>query len=63
MIKTAVETVGDLKKVLEQYPSEMPVVVKHGWHPVVFETEYGDKACLAIESIIEHERGCNLIDG
>jgi hypothetical protein len=62
VIKTAIETVADLKKVLEQYPDEMPVVVKHGWHPVVFETDYSGKKCVAIESIIEHERGGNLVE-
>lgn len=62
MIKTAVETVGDLKKMLEQYPDDLPIVVKHGWHPVVLEREYGGKKCVAIESVIEHERGGNLVE-
>jgi len=62
MIKTAIETVEDLKAVLEQYPDDMPVVVDHGWHPVVFETAYSGKKCLAIESIIKHERGGSLVD-
>lgn len=62
MIKTAVETVADLKKVLEQYPNDLPVVVKHGWHPVVLEREYGGKKCVALEAIIEHEASMRMDD-
>lgn len=61
-VKHAITTVEDLKRVLDAYPDDMPVVVAHGWHPVVFETAYSGKKCLAIESIIEHERGGSLVD-